>query len=598
MSTSTSTFSPRPTFAFTSAATGPSSTSSSLSTFLTHLPPSATSSTSLSRRSSPTPSSRLPLQLAPGQPSRSSTLRPIPTATSPFDDPFDTPFFRDPPNPDFQQEEPVDPFQQNVASPSRLPAFPPSLTSTSSPTLCPPDPDSGPSARRESVDPLGGPLVHDQTSDEEGEIPAFRTPWLIMTARGKSDPHVEAARRFAQNTSGGQQHERTDPVGGEEHLRPHSAFSSPFDSSSPPPSNPEHIPNLPPIGQSFLRMSKTASEIFSDSDRSTWSFHAPPAPSSTRGVGTSTRRPSQPDAAFHRMSHTTATFSDLALADEITPTAIAPHPALPTRSTGHSPFRSPATGESVDDSSIGLGVNPRTGRRGSGGTFGGLGRRPSDAGTVFTIVSGISDKKQNEVQEEGSHLRDNASRQRPLSMSSATDSSFSSPLSDFHRHHNATESPIGTSSPPRKATHKSPETDQAINAHLLQISQNNKCRIVPTTRHSPPTLSPHSSASASIAANPFSLSQALPSNNGPPSVGTPLRGNVVREESSQADSSDSDLSFGYSGTGGPSKRTPPGPGRRFSKVDQILGEGAEDANVRLELEKKAIERSLQHVPAS
>ena len=85
----------------------------------------------------------------------------------------------------------------------------------------------------------------------------------------------------------------------------------------------------------------------------------------------------------------------------------------------------------------------------------------------------------------------------------------------------------------------------------------------------------------------------LPIKLAPPSVGTPLRGTILREESPQPESCDSELnsalviSTPHSGSAR---------GARFSKFGQILGDGALVAKERLEQEKQAYKSVVELGP--
>lgn len=167
---------------------------------------------------------------------------------------------------------------------------------------------------------------------------------------------------------------------------------------------------------------------------------------------------------------------------------------------------------------------------------------------------------------------------RPVSMSSASDSTFSGAgqrlaglgISTPRERIRVGRSNISGANFPsptlRRRTHKSPESEAEITAHLMKASGKDDSRIVPRLGE---------------AFQPTILHKSKPPSptKFAPSVGTPLVGKVREEGSVFGDSSDE---------GARTRVT----GARTSKLDQILGEGAEKARLVMELEKRAIEDAV------
>lgn len=286
--------------------------------------------------------------------------------------------------------------------------------------------------------------------------------------------------------------------------------------TSPPPSSDLGSPStqpLPPLDQSFMRWSKTASTIFSDQS-----------------------------AFYYNGKRSTGQFSDFspALPETLSPQVNMSHP--PTTARPEAKRR-----ESTN----------------SAGTFGSRQRRWSAVQSIASTSTPPTDFGPQVTPEDDTTQADDgdsksgstASRpkvRRPLSMSSASDSTFSgAPYHTGERVHIGRSSvPAATFPSPtlRRPAHKTPESEAEITAHLLKASGKNESRIVP--RLLPP------------------FSPAKPG----PTVGTPIY-EEVREESSN---------YGDSEDGKRRER------RKTSKLDQILGEGAETARVLMEFDRRAI----------
>ncbi|KAK4685631.1 hypothetical protein P7C73_g4511, partial [Tremellales sp. Uapishka_1] len=213
------------------------------------------------------------------------------------------------------------------------------------------------------------------------------------------------------------------------------------------------------------------------------------------------------------------------------------------------------------------------GRRSSAGTFGGEShngkqRRWSAVASSTSGDNPFIDIPQRPGEsfwdenegDEDSRASSAGRRRRPLSMSSA--SSYSNPQHDTAGQVaalRAQTSPAGSFPSPtqKKPSHRAPETDQAITAHLLKSSAQSDLRIIPRQRLLP--------------ALPPSLMLSVP-----PSTGTPLR-EGVREEDAE---------------GGSGRKTAtPTHGRKGSKLDQLLGQGAEVARVQLELGRRIVDKA-------
>lgn len=355
-------------------------------------------------------------------------------------------------------------------------------------------------------------------------------------------------------------------------LRPLSAFNpSPQRISSSAPASPgigngspTHSPsssahshaNSPPLDTSFMRWSKTASTIFSEA----------------------------PSSHFYFNKRSTGTFSDFAPSPEKLPRL---PEANATDSTSNSNSNSRA--KEGSDETVGTASSSNHhdgGKRESAGTFGSRQRRWSEANSGGHGVGGQEESTPRlgqsfwDDEEEGSSKSPSTGlRRRPRSVSSASDSTPSASVSgaevssaQLHRANSQAGSGYFPSPTQRKVSHKKPESEREITAHLIKTSARNDLRIVPRSR--PPPLG-------------LSLSGGIMS-PAPPSSGTPLKGGGVRDESIYGDSGESDLGLG----GGPSlvrvasKRT-------TGKLDQMLGEGAETARVLMEFERRAIESAVQ-----
>ena len=123
------------------------------------------------------------------------------------------------------------------------------------------------------------------------------------------------------------------------------------------------------------------------------------------------------------------------------------------------------------------------------------------------------------------------------------------------------------SSPQKRPSHKEPETEQAITAHLLKSSALSDIRIKPRVRPDTSGRSPSPMVS-------------------PPSGGTRLKASV-KEESGSADSSEGDLLDS-------SQTKQSQCVRRMSKLDQVLGDGAETARVLLASERRKLGEAVEN----
>ena len=119
-----------------------------------------------------------------------------------------------------------------------------------------------------------------------------------------------------------------------------------------------------------------------------------------------------------------------------------------------------------------------------------------------------------------------------------------------------------------KKSHKKPESDEAITAHLLKTASRDPRKIVPA---------PESSGGLSP---PIRLH--------PPSSGTPLKLGIVNEDARDDSSGDE-----YDVT--PRRRDP---AKTQSKIEQMLGDGAREAGAQMEFERKAWQEAVQLTPKS
>ncbi|KAL7422428.1 hypothetical protein Q5752_003076 [Cryptotrichosporon argae] len=207
-------------------------------------------------------------------------------------------------------------------------------------------------------------------------------------------------------------------------------------------------------------------------------------------------------------------------------------------------------------------------KRSSHGTFGRPARRWSAAPSSASGRDGENpfadacDGRRPASDDEAESPRRPGRKPRPVSLSSASTGSGAPdpPLVALAHTSSAGHFPSPTM---RKPTHNSPETDSAIDTHLLRSSSLDAARIVPRARALPPGLAPKTA---------------------PPSSGTPLRAGGVKEEAT--DSSGSDF-------GGPRVVPNTAHARKNSKLDQVLGDGAETARVLLEFERRVVDKALQ-----
>ena len=119
-----------------------------------------------------------------------------------------------------------------------------------------------------------------------------------------------------------------------------------------------------------------------------------------------------------------------------------------------------------------------------------------------------------------------------------------------------------------RKSHRKPESDAAITAHLLRTASRDPRKIVPA---------PGSLGGLSPAIKPH-----------PPSSGTPLKGGLVNEDERDDTSGDE-----YAAT--PRRRDP---AKTQSKIEQMLGDGAREAGAQMELERKAWQDAVRLTPHS
>jgi len=312
----------------------------------------------------------------------------------------------------------------------------------------------------------------------------------------------------------------------------------------------------PNINQSFLRSSQAGSTIFSDPAASTIAQPSKPSPRRNAPVPST-------DKSFLRMSRTTFAFSDFA------------------PSSGRNQSMSSTSERSQQDEEEEV-MRPVPSGRTSYGTFGSHPRRRSAVPSTSTgsdpggqptqDEDNVAVSIRNGRNDEDSQSASSGQRRRPLSMSSTSDSSFSAPASNTSPllHVVAISTPAHLPSPTqRRPSHKAPETDQAITSHLLKSSAVNEVRIVPYQRSSPTNLG----SAVQLA---------------PPTCGTPLKAGCVKEERSFSDSSES-------GYGAVRSTKHPQQGMKPSKLDQVLGEGAETARVLMEFDRRAIRDTVKQL---
>lgn len=317
------------------------------------------------------------------------------------------------------------------------------------------------------------------------------------------------------------------------------------------------VSESPPTDQSFLRWSRTGSTMFMEPDR--FSITSSPLSSSQP------HSPAVPiDKSFLRLSRTTADYSDFASASPPSHKPLSTIPEIPA---------------TIEKQEI---TCSKSTRASSHGTFGSQPRRWSTVGTS----SDGSSRKHETIDSSGSKeqagksfwhdtgwdTRSNSTgRPRPLSMSSATDSSCSGftkgPFWTPVRSNTAPDA-IPSSSLSRPP-HTTPETDQAISAHLLRTSSLSGFRINPGQNHSPTV--------------PSSTSRLAPP------VDTSLQGECLEEDSPPGRPRVKNSQ--------PSSFTRQEPyGSKRGKLDHLLGEGAETASVLMEFDRRVGTNPLGPLP--
>ena len=155
-------------------------------------------------------------------------------------------------------------------------------------------------------------------------------------------------------------------------------------------------------------------------------------------------------------------------------------------------------------------------------------------------------------------------RRRHASLSSSSTSGYLGPIAGpvLQAQHANGIFPI----PTRKRTSlNQPKSDAAITSHLLKSASLNERRVNPSSGDKP-TLAP-------------AITLA------PPSLGTPLIGGV-REERGVEDSSDGDVAM-------MAKKRAQRQGRTMSKVDQVLGQGAQIASEIWETERRTLKDAIE-----
>ncbi|EIW68253.1 hypothetical protein TREMEDRAFT_63426 [Tremella mesenterica DSM 1558] len=325
------------------------------------------------------------------------------------------------------------------------------------------------------------------------------------------------------------------------------------------------IPDQPPSqtqpSDSFLRLSM---------DSSIWgSNYVPPSETPTNYTRISnvpSVPPVHPDTSFFRFSQAASSISDFA-GSAIQSTSSLPLTQQIQQSRG------------VGMTTISEESAPRskTTKRESSDTFG-MSRRWS---AIDSVTSDEVARELDNVPEDGEIKSGSWRRRRPLSMSSAsTSTGYSGPMTGNKEY---TSPSLGYyPSPTQKhQKHKKPETEEAIQAHLLKSSAMNPNRIVP--RLQSPT-SPKFQKSSPVT--------TPKKDKTPPSSGTPLRGGGVEEETRE-NSVGSDSELAYMGNGVKRTTSARSARGRMSKLDQILGEGAETARVTMQFEKRALESAVE-----
>ena len=318
--------------------------------------------------------------------------------------------------------------------------------------------------------------------------------------------------------------------------------------SDPAPGNgqSDNVPPVPPttpvISTATVRGSKEA-QGGSQATKSAMVGAAPPRPSNQR----SSRRPMpNNDRSFLRMSTTTASLSDFASPLDI-------------------PLKSLSNGSGEDEAD-------KSSRRSSDGTFGRARRWSVSTGSVVDATGSFRGAKQasetflSDNEGEGDDASMTSSqrrrRRRHQSLSSTASTSVSGQTGSMSPEVIAIHNSKGLFSSPTqpKRTHRKPESDAAITAHLLKTASRDPRKIVPALGGA---LSP-----------PIQLH--------PPSSGTPLKSGLVDEECGVASGDDRETP--------PRKRDPL---KTRSKIEQLLGDGAVAAGAQMEYERQACRDALQ-----